>query len=593
MTSWYFWDGGEPQGPMDGGELTHRLRAHQNPGTVRVWREGFAEWKTPEDAGLTVSAATPPPLPPLPAHAATAEPPKSQNFIARHWRGEYPLWVSYWVVGFASNLAALLAIVLLSQFMVTQVSYVPLALWTFFVVLWSSLVGLAIWQAVGIWRSASRRRIERRAAGKRAPWAVLAKVAVCLGGLQHAGVLIKAAIPQIAEATRMAFMGDPSIPSYTIRALNNGTEAEITGGIKYGLTRDFEKLLNEQPGVRVVHLDSFGGRIGEGKKLNALIRARKLDTYVETKCMSACTLAFAAGRERILRKDAVLGFHRGAFPGSAPEETTSGVEREIYGAAGFSKAFIDRALATKNSDMWKPDASELLSYRVVTKLSDGREFALGGSPLTRDEWDKSMQKSAPVYGALRQKYPGDYNQILDIFSSGSARGTPPAELTAKAQEKLRSIIMTLLPLADDGVLVEFAKLRADEYRTLQAQDAAACYKFVSGVSLDESVVKKLPPELAKRELALHEQIVLSATQRDGQGSPQEGTKASTRELWERIKASLSARGFGTADLQALALPDEPSSPARYCATAIELFAEIIRLPGKDAALVFRDMYSGK
>ena len=65
------------------------------------------------------------------------------------------------------------------------------------------------------------------------------------------------------------------------------------------------------PGVRVVHLDSPGGRVGEGKKLHALIRAHKLDTYVETSCQSACTLAFTAGRERILLKGATLGFHRG------------------------------------------------------------------------------------------------------------------------------------------------------------------------------------------------------------------------------------------------------------------------------------------
>ena len=334
-----------------------------------------------------------------------------------------------------------------------------------------------------------------------------------------------------------------------------------------------------------MHLDSFGGRIGEGKKLNALIRARKLDTYVEVKCMSACTLAFAAGSQRILRRGAVLGFHRGAFPGSQPDDSTSSVEREIYAAAGFSRPFIDRALATKNSDMWKPDATELLSYRVVTKVSDGRELAIGGNPLTRDDWDKSMQKSARVYSALKQKYPAEYGEILDILSAGSARGAPPAELTAKTQMKLRSIIMTLLPLADDGVLIDFAKLRADEYRALQVLDATTCYKFVSGESLSESDVKRLPPELDKRELALHEQIVLSAGQRDKPVDAEQSIKAS----WDGIKANLAKKGYTTADLQSLALPD-PDSPARYCATAVELFAEIIRLPGKDAALVFRDMY---
>lgn len=585
MTSWFLWDGGEPQGPMDDGELNRRLRAHENPGLVRVWREGFSEWQPAVEAlGLAGRDATPPPLPP--EAVAAPEPPKSQNFLARHWRGEYPLWVSYWVVGFASNLAALLAITLLSQLMMTQVAYIPLALWTFFVTLWSGLVCLAVWQAVGIWRSATRRRIERHAAGKRAFWPVMAKIAVCLGGLQLGGVLLKAGFPQIAEATRMAFLGDPSIPSYAIRALNNGTEAEISGGIKYGLARDFEQLLDSNSGIRVVHLDSLGGRIGEGKKLNALIRARNLDTYVETKCMSACTLAFAAGKQRVLRRGAVLGFHRGAFPGSQPEETTSGVEREIYAAAGFSKAFIDRALATKNSDMWKPGEAELLSYRVVTKVSGGGEYAMGGAPLSRDEWDKSLMKSAPVYSAIKQKYPDDYNRILDIFSAGAARGAPVGEMTQAGQAKLRAIIMALLPQADDAVLIEFARLRADEYRALQTRDALACYKFVSGVSLDESVIKQLPAELATRELSLHEQIVRTATAREKAGNTEESAKA----LWSTIKANLARKGFSSTDLQALALPEEPASHTRYCATAVELFGEIIRLPGKDAALVFRDMY---
>src|SRR5262249_24412113 len=158
--------------------------------------------------------------------------------------------------------------------MVTQVAYTPLALWLFFVVIWTGLVELAVWQGVGIWRSASRRHLELRAAGKRAIWPGMAKIAICLGALQLSGVLIKAGIPQIVEGTRMASLGDPSIPDYTLRAINS-TEAEIAGGIKYGLTADLEKLLNEQPSVRVVHLDSVGGRIGEGKKLNALIRERK------------------------------------------------------------------------------------------------------------------------------------------------------------------------------------------------------------------------------------------------------------------------------------------------------------------------------
>ena len=45
---------------------------------------------------------------------------------------------------------------------IAQVTYVPLALWTFFVGIWSGLVSIGIWQSVGIWRSATRRPPLRR-----------------------------------------------------------------------------------------------------------------------------------------------------------------------------------------------------------------------------------------------------------------------------------------------------------------------------------------------------------------------------------------------------------------------------------------------
>ena len=587
MTNWYLWDGTEQRGPMDLSELEGRIRALPNPDLVRVWAQGLAEWKTVEDAlgPSFAKAPIPPPLPP--AVPTLPEPPKAQNFVARHWRGEYPLWVSYWVVGLASNIAALAAILLLSQFMIKQVAYVPLALWVFFVVVWSMLAGLATWQAIGIWRSASRRHIALRAAGKRAFWPGIAKIAICLGALQFGVVLVKAGIPQIMEGTRMAFFGDPSIPSYVVRALNNGTEAEVTGGIKYGVTADLEKLLNEQPGVRVVHLDSLGGRIGEGKKLNALIRARKLDTYVEAKCMSACTLAFAAGGQRILRKGAVLGFHRGAFPGSQPEDTTSDVERSIYGAAGFSKAFIDRALATKNSDMWKPDAAELLSYKVITKLSEGDEFAIGGNDgrrLTRDDWDKALLKAAPAYVAAKQKYPADYAEILDIFVKEAASGAPRATVIGKARVRFFELIKTLLPQADDAVLLEFSRLAVDEYRALQARDPSACYKYATGTAVDESIVRMIPPDLAKRETSVHEKIILSAQKRDKAGS--------TDAAWARIRDGLVRKGYSSAELEAMGgktIP--PSSHARYCAATIDMYTEINSLPAKDASVVLREMYA--
>ncbi len=95
--------------------------------------------------------------------------------------------------------------------------------------------------------------------------------------------------------------------------------------------------------------------------------------------MSACTLAFAGGKQRILKKDAVLGFHRGAFGGEDQvDDREGGVERRIFLDAGFSRSFIDKALSTPNKEIWKPTTSVLLAEGVITGVNDGEGFAISG-----------------------------------------------------------------------------------------------------------------------------------------------------------------------------------------------------------------------
>jgi hypothetical protein len=313
MLEWYLWDGESQRGPMDRRELDNRIEYHPNPELIRVWRDGFPGWKTPEEAFDVVRQGTMA-LSAFEPLLERSQNSKRQNFIAKNWRGDFPLWVSYWMIGLVGNFFAMAVVALASDF-AKGWSYHPFGILAFYFLFWSFIALLSVWQWVGIWRSADRRISERVSIGKKAPWAGLAKIMVCLGVLQLMGLVIRTAIPQLTEATSIAFMDDPDIPPYSIRVMNNGSEAEIAGGIKFGLSTDFEKILNASRGVRVVHLDSVGGRLGEGQKLNALIRSRGLDTYVDVKCLSACTLAFVAGNQRILKQGAKLGFHRGSFAG--------------------------------------------------------------------------------------------------------------------------------------------------------------------------------------------------------------------------------------------------------------------------------------
>ncbi len=58
------------------------------------------------------------------------------NFIARNWRGEYPLWVSYWLVGIGTNIVAVAIPLLLALLIRPENGFWPLANFAFFAALW-------------------------------------------------------------------------------------------------------------------------------------------------------------------------------------------------------------------------------------------------------------------------------------------------------------------------------------------------------------------------------------------------------------------------------------------------------------------------
>jgi len=559
MSEWFLWDGENRRGPMDRTELDNCVRFHPNPGAVRVWRLGFSDWKPVEEA-FDLAGTRAPDASTFDPSSASPRRPIYRDFIARHWRGELPLWISYFAINSLNSLLAIVAVNAIAQVTI-EGSVSPTGILSYYALTWLFLISVTIWQVVGTWRSASRRIAEQKAAGKRAFWARVAKIMICFGCLQLAGLLLKTAIPQISEAASIAFMNDPDLPPYAIRVMNNGSEAEITGGIKFGLTSDFENILNASKGVRVVHLDSLGGRLAEGEKLNALIRSRGLDTYVDAKCLSAF-----AGADQIDDHE---------------------LDRTIYRAAGIDSAFIDRAMETRNSDLWRPSEGELLSAGVVTRISTGAEFAIsgyGGNNIPRDTWDRGFQKASPVYRVLKEKYPKTYDEILDVFADGAAKGTPQAKLTAQAGSRLAAFVRKLLPYADDSVVVEFGQLAADQYRSLQLQDEAACYKFAAGVD-DDAATATIPAELTDRERALDERVVSSARMRAS-------TDVADDSSWDKIRASLASRGYSGSDLRLLeAETVAPSDYARYCDLSISLFQEITKLPSKEAASVLRKIFS--
>src|SRR5215831_18484249 len=297
-------------------------------------------------------------------------------YFIRHWRGELPLPVSYWVNG---SLVAVMFGVMMSVIPWDDlVSQSPKMYATTAIATWCVLAITTVWQLVGTWRSAHNYLRQ----GKSKLWGNGAKIVLVLGFLKAVTGFAVVGIPQVTEYAKIAAGEDP-FGTYQLRVLRDATELEIAGPIIFGLTDDVRRTLDAHPTIRVIHLNSQGGRVVEARKLRDLIMSRGLATYTASGCFSACTLAYAAGRERLIAQEANLGFHQYSFPGMSGHDFQQEYEKDKQDmlARGFARAFVERAFTTPNNAMWRPTHRELFEAHVVTGYPGSNDVAVTGFQL--------------------------------------------------------------------------------------------------------------------------------------------------------------------------------------------------------------------
>lgn len=185
-------------------------------------------------------------------------------YIFRHWHGALSLPISYWVNGF------LLSVILVAMMNLFPwgdfVNKSPKLLSSAIIFLWISIAIVTIWQLVGIWRSASNYLRQ----GKSKVWGNLAKIAIVFGTISAVTQFVSAGIPQVIEYAKIATGNDP-FGTYQLRVVRDATELEISGAIVFGLTDDVRRTLDAHPSVRIIHLNSEGGRTSALTKNNPFV----------------------------------------------------------------------------------------------------------------------------------------------------------------------------------------------------------------------------------------------------------------------------------------------------------------------------------
>lgn len=296
--------------------------------------------------------------------------------IAKHWRGDFSLSVSYWI-----NLVLLTVIlnqvidgVLNSTFF--QNDQVSGLLVVFSLTIVEIL--FYIWQIVGCWRSANK----HVAHTGREFWARIAQVVLVLGAISNGAQFVNTA--QLAVVPIQIAMGNGPYTEYTVSAVEDGGVIEIEGFMGYGMDKALEEVLDNTKNVQSVSLNSLGGLVDPARKVRALIKERGLDTYVANRCASACLIAFMGGHSRLLYADAKLGFHSYSSPGETLGQIDLSEEedKQYYRLMGIDSEFLEKAFRVPANQVWYPEIEELVNSKFITHTYNGEYTVFHGTPAT-------------------------------------------------------------------------------------------------------------------------------------------------------------------------------------------------------------------
>lgn len=509
-----------------------------------------------------------------------------RRLIARHWRGELPLWVAFWVCGAVANLAAWILATFLSSAAALYTGYNPYLLASTIAGLWLSVLAIVTWHTVGVWRTA-RRYVAIR---KSVIWARLAELTVVLGVIGTSIDVATVTYPQLVEAAKISLLGDPDLPDYTVELSRDGRALEVAGGIKYGLARELERVLQSAPEVDIVRLDSIGGRSGEAETVFDIVRRFDLDTLVARECLSACTLVFAAGRQRWLQHGARLGYHGIAFPGYSDAEMQD-LGADWYArlaAAGVAPDFVERARRVPSASMWYPTPDELLAAGVVTSVVADDLFGLRHVEAVTDaDIARELRRWAAVYATMETVAPQAFAAAMAIVGEGFALRRSDAEIARQLRIHLHALLQHYRARADDPTLLAVAAAHVEQLAILRRVDRELCHAHARGTADLATLVDRLPAERLAAEQALAERVLQTTALRAAPDAA--AVEPGRRALLQRLRDEV---GPDSLALLQLAEPDELQR-RRLCDVYVVLYSVILAFDEATAATLLRFGFAGR
>lgn len=282
-------------------------------------------------------------------------------------------------------------------------------------------------------------------------------------------------------------------PNLKVQLSADGQTIYLVGMILEDSFHRFDEVLRSAPKAKRVHLSSSGGYTIEARLIAALVRKRKLDTYVEYYCASACTQIFAAGHERVLGPLGKLGFHQAISidPASSVKNLRPVTDRKLtsitvfgvngndtlrlaYELAGVDPAFIDKALSYGHENMWQPGTDEMIAARIVNRRAETPELPVppGGNG-SRDEIRTGLLHS-PLWRAALVRMPKTAEATIDDVWRMANSGFSLAKASENGRAKLVVTGTHALARAPDALLERALTLYAGLAKTQRELGYPSC-----------------------------------------------------------------------------------------------------------------------
>ena len=490
-----------------------------------------------------------------------------KKFILTHWRGEFSLPLSYWGISFLLVLILRIA----SQLLVGEIEALSTSLTTTAWILFIFYIfqfTLLTWSYVGTWRSASRYSADK----KPLAWSALAKFAIVSGVIQISSAFIIEEAP-ILKVFTPYLLGSNSSQVIKVDVLDEGQTLKLSGMFGNGSYNVVKKSLDTNPEIKKIYLDSNGGLYKEVSLIAESILTRRIDTYVEDKCLSFCTIVFLAGYNRYGTPTARFGFHAPSVKGASQFDNEANADsKKLYSKLRVPQEFINRIYSTPNSDMWYPSYQELVEVGIVNKLSFGGETNAAAILFNKPRAElRSELASDKLFSAYENKFPGFLDKVLDISIPMARQGKSDAEILNAIRAYATTLQIKAIAMSTPEIRARFIGLAVKQGREASKYGGEACYRLLKS-TLD--VTKVFPKELVNEEKNLTTEALSSNFVRP---------VGYSTAMFQSLSPSLFSN-MTEAEVKAIAEPN-PSQVQSSCPAIIKFYEAIDKLPNQNKDIV--------